>query len=167
VFLTVRGCLVRKDGKFIATQAGDNVRLSECISQDLCHSDDRAVALGVSKAIVDLFQAIEVRKKEQSPPVVATRDLDLLAGQCEKATTVVEARQVVGESKVPQYFPDHVLLHGATRRAGEQAGDQPEEFLWRIRRRRKLRDFQPDLIKVASVASEYGPCESLSDRFRG
>jgi hypothetical protein len=64
----------------------------------------------VSQAIIDLFQAIDVRKKEQRALVVAACKLELLASQCKKAATVVEARQVVGERKVSQFLLGHALL---------------------------------------------------------
>ena len=166
IFLTIRVYLVRKNRKFVSTQTGHDVGIPEGMLQDLRRLFDCEVALGVAKAIVDLFQAVNVRKKEKCILVVPAREFELLASEREKASTVVEPCQIIRQCKVSEFFLDHVLLNGAMRHPSKEPAHQPEEPLRRVRRRRDLHDFVQNPREFVSVSGEDGGCESLADYFR-
>jgi len=111
------------------------------------------------------FRPSTSAKKEQRALAVAACELELLAGQCKKAATVVETRQVVGERKVSQFLLGHALPDGIAGRPNEQTSHNAEEFLWRIRRVRNPRDFAKDLIEFVAVAREDGACKFLAEGF--
>jgi hypothetical protein len=77
----------------------------------------------------------------------------------------VEARQVIGERKASQFLLGHGLPDRMAGCPNKQTSHNAEEFLWRVRRIRNLRDFAKDLIEFASVAREGGARESLAEGF--
>ena len=126
---------------------------------------DRRIAFGVAQAIVDLFQAVDVREKKQGVLAVAAREFELLRGEGEKAPAVMESRQLIRQSQIPQFFLEHVLFQGLMRRASKQLAHQPKEFPRRVRRGKDFRDFAQDSIHLSFVAGKHGGRESFADDF--
>src|SRR4051812_1764947 len=60
---------VQQDGKFIATQARDNVRFANTAFQAPRHRDQQLITNRMTQTVIDVFKTIEV-KKEYSKLVV-------------------------------------------------------------------------------------------------
>src|ERR1700682_1458382 len=99
--------------KLITPQTRKNIGLTKAGAQDVCSPGQCVVALQVAVGVVDRFQSIEVHKHEQGR-ALAQDQTQVLFGERQKATTIVQAGQLIEQGKAMQRLLKAMALNGIT-----------------------------------------------------
>src|SRR6186713_3485367 len=87
----------QENRKFVAPESGDNVGFAGAGPNDRRRLDEGAAAQKMPVDVVDLFESVQVHKKERERPSAAGRALGFLAKRVVQVARVIQLSQIVGD----------------------------------------------------------------------
>src|SRR5215469_5578163 len=86
----------RKNGKLVAVQASDDIRITEGRAQHGGAANQKLVTTGMTVDVVYMLQPVYIREKDNCRLRIAAAEFQLVQRQHQETTPIVEPGQLVG-----------------------------------------------------------------------
>jgi hypothetical protein len=123
-FLVLAGGFQSQHREFISAQSGQDIGVAEGLLQSVCGPDQGVVSFAVTEGIVDGFKIVDIGEEKQKALPFPAREPQLLRRQGQERSTVIQARQIIGEGQRLKFPIQKGLLHGAQNSALEGVADR-------------------------------------------